>query len=316
MSRGPGTPHDDASALTSLGGSARPSRDADGYRERRFLADRRMLPARVLTLASQRRRRGGPVTREALMEFARFLMTRPAGDRVAQYVVTRLMSVHGTRAAAIGRFGPDGALTIVGSFGMPEEALDSYASLSLWDSSPMSDCVISGEPVILLTSAEVDEEYPDCVDESAAVRAPMAIWPLALPQEAFGTLHLALPAPSAAQSLLADGAEVAVLLSLYLSLAGQPAPRAFRSDLRADASATADQTTAGIARSPEQLTERQSAILSRMATGQTNAQIARDIGFSESTVRQETMAIYRYLGATGRHDATRLAAERGLISSN
>jgi DNA-binding NarL/FixJ family response regulator len=50
-----------------------------------------------------------------------------------------------------------------------------------------------------------------------------------------------------------------------------------------------------------------------MAAGQTNAQIARSIGFSESTVRQETMGIYRHLGANGRHDATRLAAERGMI---
>ena len=311
MSRGPGTPHDETSALTATGGSSSPARDPDGYRERRSLPDRRMLPARVLTLASQRRRRGGPVTREALMEFARFLMTRPAGDRVAQYVVTRLMSVHGTRAAAICRFAPDGAPTLVGSFGLPQEAVDSYAAHSLWDSSPMSDCVISGEPVILLTSAEVDEEYPGCADDSPAIRAPMAVWPLALPQSAFGTLHLALPAPSAAQALLSDGAEVAVLLSLYLSLAGPALPRPSRPE-----SAIGEPTpgtATGQARLAEELTERQSAILARMATGQTNAQIARDIGFSESTVRQETMAIYRHLGATDRHDATRLAAERGLI---
>lgn len=314
MSRGAGTSQDDASVLSPLGGSAKVPKDAGGgYRERRALPDRRMLPPRVLTLASQRRRRGGPMTREALVEFARFLMTRPVGDRVAQYLVTRLMSVHHALAATIGRFGPDGALTILGSYGMPDESLDSYATLSLWDSSPMSDAVISGEPVILLTTAEVDEEYPDFGDDALAIAAPMAVWPLALPHDSHGTLHLALPSSSAAQALLADGAEVAVLLSLYLSLANQPAPRASRIELRPDESDTVDRTTPSGTRSTEELTERQSAILARMATGQTNAQIARDIGFSESTVRQETMAIYRYLGATGRHDATRLATERGLI---
>ena len=314
MSRGAGTPPEEAPVLTTLGGTSSRMGSVEGHRERRLLPDRRILPARVLTLASQRRRRGGPVTREALMEFARFLMTRPVGDRIAQYVATRLMSVHGARGSVISRFGTDGTLAIVGSFGMSEEALSSCGSLSLWDSSPMSDAAISGEPVILLTPAEVDEEYPASADEAIPVRAPVACWPLALPQQSLGAMQLTLPSSSAAQTLLADGAEVAVLLSLYLSLAGPLPPRPLQpAPVGGD---PINGAVTGNDRSPDELTERQSAILVRMAAGQTNAQIARDIGFSESTVRQETMAIYRCLGATGRHDATRLAAERGMTLGN
>lgn len=315
MSRGAGSPGEEAPALTALGGTSRRTGAGEGPRERRFLPDRRLLPARVLTLASQRRRRGGPVTREALMEFARFLMTRPVGDRIAQYVVTRLMSVHGARAAAISRFGTDGTLTIVGSFGVTEEALASYGSLSLWDSSPMSDAAIIGEPVILLTPAEADEEYPAAAEEAIPVHAPVACWPLALPQQSLGALQLTLPSSPAAQALLADGAEVAVLLSLYLSLAG-PFPPTKPSHTESGIGEPMLGTATANGRTPEDLTERQTAILVRMAAGLTNAQIARDIGFSESTVRQETMAIYRCLGATGRHDATRLAAERGMTLGN
>ena len=314
MSRGAGSPGEEAPALTALGGTSRRTGAGEGPRERRFLPDRRLLPARVLTLASQRRRRRGPVTREALTEFARFLMTRPVGDRIAQYVVTRLMSVHVARGATISRFGSDGTLTIFGSFGMSEEALSSYRSLSLWDSSPMSDAAISGEPVILLTPAEADEEYPAAAKEAIPVHAPVACWPLALPQQSLGALQLTLPSSPAAQTLLADGAEVAVLLSLYLSLAGPLPPRPLQPALVSGD--PVNEAVTGSDRSPDELTERQSAILVRMAAGQTNAQIARDIGFSESTVRQETMAIYRCLGATGRHDATRLAAERGMTLGN
>ena len=314
MSRGAGSPGEEAPALTALGGTSRRTVASEGLRERRLLPDRRILPARVLTLASQRRRRGGPVTREALTEFARFLMTRPVGDRIAQYVVTRLMSVHGARGSVISRFGTDGTLAIVGSFGMSEEALSSCGSLSLWDSSPMSDAAISGEPVILLTTAAVDEEYPASAEAAIPVHAPVACWPLALPQQSLGAMQLTLPSSSAAHTLLGDGAEVAVLLSLYLSLAGPLPPRPFQ-----PAPVSGDPINGAVTgndRSLDELTERQSAILVRMASGQTNAQIARDIGFSESTVRQETMAIYRCLGATGRHDATRLAAERGMTLGN
>jgi DNA-binding CsgD family transcriptional regulator len=178
----------------------------------------------------------------------------------------------------------------------------------------MSDAAISGEPVILLTPAEADEEYPAAAKEAIPVHAPVACWPLALPQQSLGALQLTLPSSPAAQTLLADGAEVAVLLSLYLSLAGPLPPRPLQPALVSGD--PVNEAVTGSDRSPDELTERQSAILVRMAAGQTNAQIARDIGFSESTVRQETMAIYRCLGATGRHDATRLAAERGMTLGN
>ncbi len=61
------------------------------------------------------------------------------------------------------------------------------------------------------------------------------------------------------------------------------------------------------------LTERQLSILTMMSFGKTNVYIARHLGFSESTVRVESMAIYRCLAANGRDDAVRLGIEHGLI---
>jgi DNA-binding CsgD family transcriptional regulator len=56
-----------------------------------------------------------------------------------------------------------------------------------------------------------------------------------------------------------------------------------------------------------ELTARQSIVLDHICAGRTNAQIAHVVGFSESTVRQETMAIYRTLGVDGRGQAATLA---------
>jgi DNA-binding CsgD family transcriptional regulator len=61
------------------------------------------------------------------------------------------------------------------------------------------------------------------------------------------------------------------------------------------------------------MSARQQRVLELMSQGMTNGQIARALKFSESTVRQETMAIYRYLQVPGRVEAVEVAIERGLL---
>jgi DNA-binding CsgD family transcriptional regulator len=64
---------------------------------------------------------------------------------------------------------------------------------------------------------------------------------------------------------------------------------------------------------PDVLTERQKLILRAMARGLTNRQIASRINFSESTVRMESMAIYRLFGVHSRTDAVSAARAAGLL---
>lgn len=61
------------------------------------------------------------------------------------------------------------------------------------------------------------------------------------------------------------------------------------------------------------LTVRQTVILQAMADGLTNSQIARQINFSESTVRLESMGIYRHFGVHSWTDAVRAAQEAGIL---
>lgn len=62
-----------------------------------------------------------------------------------------------------------------------------------------------------------------------------------------------------------------------------------------------------------ELTVRQLEILKMMAQGQTNAQIADQMILSESTIRQETVRIYRKLSVPDRTQATKRALHLGLI---
>jgi DNA-binding NarL/FixJ family response regulator len=59
------------------------------------------------------------------------------------------------------------------------------------------------------------------------------------------------------------------------------------------------------------LTPRQSFILESMAEGLTNSQIAQRINFSESTVRLESMVIYRHFGVHSRLEAVSVARAVG-----
>ena len=61
------------------------------------------------------------------------------------------------------------------------------------------------------------------------------------------------------------------------------------------------------------LTQRQLEILKEMAHGKTNAQIASQLILSESSIRQETVRIYRALGVGTRSEAARKALNLGLI---
>lgn len=65
--------------------------------------------------------------------------------------------------------------------------------------------------------------------------------------------------------------------------------------------------------SPDPLTPRQQEILACMAEGMTNRQIAARICFSESTVRLESMAIYRHFGVHSRSQAVAAARACGLL---
>ena len=65
--------------------------------------------------------------------------------------------------------------------------------------------------------------------------------------------------------------------------------------------------------SPEDLSARQLTILSHIQDGLVNLEIAKELMLSESTIRQETVRIYRALGVGNRQEAVKKARSLGLI---
>ena len=65
--------------------------------------------------------------------------------------------------------------------------------------------------------------------------------------------------------------------------------------------------------SPEDLLARQLIILGHIQDGLVNLEIAKELMLSESTIRQETVRIYRALGVGNRHEAVKRAQVLGIL---
>jgi DNA-binding NarL/FixJ family response regulator len=72
-------------------------------------------------------------------------------------------------------------------------------------------------------------------------------------------------------------------------------------------------TTPATAEEVSKLTARQLLILTGMVEGKTNHELSIDLGFSVSTIRHETMAIYKELGVSDRKEAARVGQAESLI---
>ncbi len=288
------------------------------------MSEQRTAPA---VAASQRRRREDWEQSRTLLNMVRCLMARPTGDEVAQHLVLNLLRPHSPKSAVISLFGVDGALHAVGAFGVTAKSLEVFKSMSLWDASPMADSIRGNDTIILGSTEEVTDRYP-WLGTKGRPAEPLAAAPLALMNQQVGALQITFAEAPDPETLYADLTGLTAVLALYLSLirAGggsktRPGHVQAGDVFPPPAPGGQDQGGTGLpVPQPEPgsdslLTERQQEILRLMAKGLTNAQIAKRVGFSESTVRQETMAIYRHFEVSGRREAIQLAAARGMLGA-
>ncbi len=89
---------------------------------------------------------------------------------------------------------------------------------------------------------------------------------------------------------------------------GFPRPKRVRARSRQSAAQRPMQRPAGV------LSARELEVLRHLATGMPNKQIARELGISESTVRNHLSLIFKKLSATNRVEAVMSALRVGLVA--
>ena len=251
-----------------------------------------------------------------VLDLINFMASSPSLDEVAQHLVLNTLESFQPRSILISSFGTDGSLHPSGSFGLLVETPGNAIHESLWDHTPAADAVRLSQPLHFASAEELHAAYSSLPTDSN-ISVPLIVWPLVLEQTRLGSVQLhftALPEESAfAERMIC----IAAILGLYIRLQKNRVPSSpDNTDYFSVQSLNGNRDVhKSNGHSPiHALTPRQTTILHLLADGLTNPQIATRIGFSDSTVRQETMAIYRFLGASGRREASRIAAMRGLLA--
>lgn len=176
-------------------------------------------------------------------------------------------------------------LKVVANYGLPSHADENAVKeLSAWDSHPIAQCIRDKNMVFDKNIS--DDKSVVCV-------------PLMRDQLPVGVMCIVV---GSAKAELPFGEELIPILSKLgaFILANVATQKGRAGNL--DPNATG-----------EDLTSRQIQILELMAEGMVNVEIAGQLMLSESTIRQETVRIYRALGVPNRAEAAKKGRALGLI---
>jgi DNA-binding CsgD family transcriptional regulator len=229
-------------------------------------------------------------------EFARYLMTRELSvNDVCKFLFLHTFSELKPTAIYVGEVTIDGFIAPVGFFGLSTEMMGEGGKTPLKIGVPNTEAV-KNNLIVLIKRSEAFEKYPALGRCELLPRQ----WDsyIACPMSPYGVIALTLDSvPEVDQGfesfIRAIGALVASNFQ-QRQFATERTPIRFARNRTKNA---------------DSLSERQLLIKKLIEKGHSNPAIAEEIGFSESLVRQETMAIYATLNISGRKDLLEGLAE-------
>ena len=207
-------------------------------------------------------------------------------NEIAQFLSMRILNEEEVICLYLAEILETGVLCPLGSFGYASEDVSRFLEISLQDKTPMTKAVTSNEIVCVPNTPHSLDEF-----EKIEVLVLNPQWQTLIsvptyPNGGFTFVSKTRIELSEVEQLFLTA--VGSLIGLY----GQsPTP-----DLLESARLAREQTK--LEEYP--LTPRQLVIAGMLERGFNNAQISLDIGFSESLIRQESVAIYQKLNVSGR----------------
>lgn len=247
---------------------------------------------------------------------AQLLMRRPRMADVCRYLVLSVPWPETPNGSVMLRCQDDGYLEVLGWFGYPKEIVEAYRRLSLFDDLPLTTAARTRQTVALYGSGQVETTYPELVKEitstspgtpGALVAVPMVsdLGPIGVLGVSFARdLDAAGPTVPALES-------IAPLLGLYIELT--TASGVATAGRESAAYAAAEDAEYVPTPGSEGLTKRQLRVLGMLGKKMSNREIALALDYSVSTIRLDTMSIFRYLGVQSRREAVEEARRRGIL---
>ena len=237
---------------------------------------------------------------ENLSELITHIQKRnPSVDELCQFAVVRTFNFLGGIAMFQATLDPDGTIRNVGQFGFAREVIESWKNSSINEDLPTADALKTNNIVWIADKDGWHKDYPHLANyENEYMANTFVAWPISVRGAHMSVLGLCLNRIEPPTS---------ELVSFFETVGGIIALQ--QSKMYDGEIAEVDQD---ILRKFGLLTRRQRDVIRLVTDGLTNLQIANELGFSESTIRQETMRIYEILGATGRADAIRMYRTLGI----
>lgn len=244
-----------------------------------------------------------------------FLRSEPSPDDVAREAVLQFLAPFDARASVISAVEHDATLRVIGTFGVPERAVQP-GYCSVWDDFPSAAAVRLRRPVVATCADQCALEFPAVRQIGLPDFSVVAI-PLMTSASTVGAMSVYFVSEgSTVQAAEHTIQAIADVYVLYLASVSINRPHACAQDVAHCCESTAFAITSHTVRTvtKRDLTSRQYEVLALLSEEMTYDQIASRIGYSHSTVREELMQIYRMLGVHSRREAVREAIQRGILS--
>jgi len=249
-----------------------------------------------------------------LSEFIAFLTMHPTFDEVCRRLVAQWPVAGAIEQAAIGLLGNDGRITFRGRFGYEYKVAEGNARSTIWDQLPCSLAVLNQRLVVVTERSDVDDQFPQLAIAMPDISSVLAA-PLVSNSTSYGVCVVSsTDALRHVQESVAIFTEYCLALSLYVfsPRGNYPGGENPRTNTKTPQTTPTDSPRRHTL-VPNVLSDRQLTVLTYLAKGHSNRQIGKLMGFSESTIRQETMAIYAFFGVSGRREAVEAAISRNMV---
>jgi DNA-binding CsgD family transcriptional regulator len=221
----------------------------------------------------------------------------PSGEEIARHLVLKSFAELSPTALYMAELTDDGYVTPIAGFGFDKVVVANWGKFPLTMPIPITEAVRYDRCILINSGEDLLAQYPIIAEMEDVSYNWESV--LALPMLPFGVAFLVLGSvPSWDEEL-----------ELYVRLVGSVVALHL---IRTKDKDGIPEFRRGRSAKPngKDLSNRQKVIYEMLAKGATNLEIARDIGFSESLVRQETIEIYRVLGVSGRKELISAAANR------
>ena len=242
---------------------------------------------------------------EIVLRMLKALAKAEDADDFCRALALDVLLEYGVVATYVARLDSDGKISMIGSYGYSKQRVENTGRPSIWENMSITETIRSGKVMVYPTWDNYISRYPDKAHLASPGKAFVCL-PLRVKGARAGGLGI-----SFADSI--EGAGISEQLWEVFAAAGDVfLTKGWASELVRRPVPTVDfgedEKFAAAA-----LSDREQVVLKQIALGKTNHQIARNLAYSESTIKQDTIRIFKVLGVKSRKDAVLAAKTLGLI---